>query len=107
MAGDALTGVQSAIHAVAGGKRTALAVDAWLRGTDLAFLEQELATYSALPYLKQLKREPTTWVPWARGWPSATRCGSRWARAPTRPLARPCPRRPRPSGSPAWTKRSS
>jgi pyruvate ferredoxin oxidoreductase beta subunit len=53
-AGDALTGPQSAIHAVAGGKRTALAVDAWLRGTDLDSLEQELATYSALPYMKQL-----------------------------------------------------
>jgi pyruvate ferredoxin oxidoreductase beta subunit len=53
-AGDALTGVQSAIHAVAGGKRTALAVDAWLRGQDLSFLEQELASYAALPYPKQL-----------------------------------------------------
>ena len=53
-AGDALTGVQSAIHAVAGGKRTALAVDAWLRGTDLGRLEQELATYASLPYMKQL-----------------------------------------------------
>jgi pyruvate ferredoxin oxidoreductase beta subunit len=55
-AGDALAGMQSAIHAMAGGKRTALAVDAWLRGTDLAVLEQALATYSALPYMKQLKQ---------------------------------------------------
>ncbi len=56
VAGDALTGIQSAIHAIAGGKRTALAVDAWLRGTDLSTLEQELATFSSLPYLKQLKQ---------------------------------------------------
>ena len=31
-AGDATTGARSVIHAAAGGKRTALAVDAWLRG---------------------------------------------------------------------------
>ena len=38
-AGDAITGSQSVIHAVAGGKRSALAVDAWLRGEDLEELE--------------------------------------------------------------------
>jgi len=56
VAGDALAGIHSAIHAVAGGKHTALAVDAWLRGTDLSSLEQELATFSSLPYLKQLEQ---------------------------------------------------
>ena len=57
-AGDALTGAQSVIHAVAGGKRSALAVDAWLRGTDLEELEEKLAVYNGLPYLEQLKAEP-------------------------------------------------
>ena len=45
------------IHAVAGGKRSALAVDAWLRGADLAELEEKLAVYNGLPYLEQLKDE--------------------------------------------------
>jgi pyruvate ferredoxin oxidoreductase beta subunit len=55
-AGDALGGAKSAIHAVASGKRAALAVDARLRGEDLATLEQMLADYSRLPYLEQLER---------------------------------------------------
>ncbi len=54
-AGDAVTGAVSVIHTVAAGKRTALAVDAWLRGLDLVKLEQEIAAYDALPYLEQLK----------------------------------------------------
>ena len=54
-AGDAAAGVQSVIHAVAGGKRTALAVDAWLHGHDLDVLEQQLAAFDGLPYLDQLK----------------------------------------------------
>ena len=53
-AGDAITGAQSVIHAVAGGKRSALAVDAWLGGEDLDELET-LAVYDGLPYLDQLK----------------------------------------------------
>ncbi len=59
-AGDAVAGAGrgSAIHAVAAGKRTALAIDAWLRGADLACLEEELTAHSALPYLEQLKVEP-------------------------------------------------
>ena len=56
-AGDALTGSRSVIHAVAGGKRSALAVDAWLRGEDLEQLEEQLAVYNGLPYLDQLKDE--------------------------------------------------
>lgn len=54
--GDAGTSTEedSTIHAVARGKRTALAVDAWLRGEDLPGLEQRLAAYSSLPYLAQL-----------------------------------------------------
>ena len=56
-AGDAITGSQSVIHAVAGGKRSALAVDAWLRGEDLEELEERLAVYNGLPYLDQLKDE--------------------------------------------------
>ena len=56
-AGDALGDPKSVIHSVAGGKRTALAVDAWLRGADLAKLEEELASHSALPYLEQLETE--------------------------------------------------
>ncbi len=48
------SGSRSAIHAVAGGKRVALAVDAWLRGEDLAELEKRLAAYADLPYLEQL-----------------------------------------------------
>ena len=56
-AGDAITGSQSAIHAVAGGKRSALAVDAWLRGEDLEQLEERLAVFNGLPYLDQLKDE--------------------------------------------------
>jgi len=54
-AGDAITGAQSVIHAVAGGKRSALAVDAWLQGEDLEELEEKLAVYNGLPYLDQLK----------------------------------------------------
>jgi len=54
-AGDAVAGAQSVIHAVAAGKRTALAVDAWLRGEDLAALEKRLSSYTALTYLEQLK----------------------------------------------------
>jgi pyruvate ferredoxin oxidoreductase beta subunit len=57
-AGDVVTGWTSAIHAVAGGKRTALAVDAWLSGIDLDKLEAAVAAYDALPYLEQLDREP-------------------------------------------------
>ena len=56
-AGDAVAGAQSVIHAVAGGKRAALAVDAWLRGEDLDRLEHDLAEYEALPYLEQLEDE--------------------------------------------------
>ena len=56
-AGDAVTGSQSVIHAVAGGKRTALAVDAWLGGEDLEEIEERLAVYAGLPYLDQLKDE--------------------------------------------------
>ncbi len=57
VAGDALGGAKSAIHAVASGKRAALAVDAWLRGEDLATLEQMLADHARLPYLEQLKQD--------------------------------------------------
>ena len=56
VAGDALGGSRSIIHAVASGKRAALAIDAWLRGEDLAALEEGLAAYSRLPYLEQLKQ---------------------------------------------------
>jgi pyruvate ferredoxin oxidoreductase beta subunit len=56
VAGDAAGGIKSAIHAVAGGKRAALAVDAWLRGEDLVTLEQELTHYSRLTYPEQLKQ---------------------------------------------------
>jgi pyruvate ferredoxin oxidoreductase beta subunit len=56
VAGDALGGPSSVIHAVAGGKRAALAIDAWLRGEDLAALEEGLAAYSDLSYLEQLKQ---------------------------------------------------
>ncbi len=52
--GDAVTAAKSAIHAVAGGKRAALAMDAWLRGDDLEKLEGELAVYAGMPYLRQL-----------------------------------------------------
>ncbi len=54
-AGDATTGARSVIHAVAGGKRTALAVDAWLCGRDLPELEERLVAFGELPYLDQLK----------------------------------------------------
>lgn len=54
-AGDAVAGAQSVIHAVAAGKRTALAVDAWLRGEDLVALEKRLSSYAGLPYLEQLR----------------------------------------------------
>ena len=53
-----ISGESSAIHAVAGGKRTALAVDAWLRGVDLDKLEKAVAAFDALPYLEQLDDEP-------------------------------------------------
>ena len=56
VAGDALGGPRSVIHAVAGGKRAALAIDAWLHGEDLAALEERLAAYSHLPYLEQLRQ---------------------------------------------------
>jgi pyruvate ferredoxin oxidoreductase beta subunit len=56
-AGDAAEGATSVIHAVASGKRTALAVDAWLGGIDLDKLEQAIAAYDALPYLDQLDKE--------------------------------------------------
>ncbi len=56
-AGDAITGPMSVIHAVAGGKRSALAADAWLRDADLAELEEKLAVFNGLPYLDQLKDE--------------------------------------------------
>jgi pyruvate/2-oxoacid:ferredoxin oxidoreductase beta subunit/NADPH-dependent glutamate synthase beta subunit-like oxidoreductase/ferredoxin len=45
---------RSAIHAVADGKRVALAVDAWLGGESLGELEERLAAYADLPYLEQL-----------------------------------------------------
>lgn len=48
--------IDSAIHAVAAGKRTALAVDAWLRGGDLVELERRLAELRRLPYLEQLAK---------------------------------------------------
>jgi pyruvate ferredoxin oxidoreductase beta subunit len=53
--GDAVTGAKSAIHAIAGGKRAALAIDAWLGGANLEELERKLALYAGLPYLQQLK----------------------------------------------------
>jgi len=56
-AGDLITGERSVIHAIAGGKRAALAVDAWLRGLDLEKLEEVVAAYDALPYLQQLDDE--------------------------------------------------
>ena len=56
-AGDAVERTASVIHAVAGGKRVALAIDAWLRGEDLDELEARLAAYRELPYLRQLKAE--------------------------------------------------
>ena len=56
-AGDAVARSQSVIHAVASGKRTALAIDAWLRGADLEELEARLTLHSSLPYLEQLKAE--------------------------------------------------
>jgi formate dehydrogenase major subunit len=55
--GDAVARSQSVIHAVASGKRTALSIDAWLRGEDLEELEARLTLYSSLPYLDQLKAE--------------------------------------------------
>jgi pyruvate/2-oxoacid:ferredoxin oxidoreductase beta subunit/NADPH-dependent glutamate synthase beta subunit-like oxidoreductase len=57
VAGDVLGGVRSVIHAVAGGKRAALAVDAWLRGADLIALEESLVAHARLPYLEQLHQE--------------------------------------------------
>ncbi len=45
---------RSAIHAVADGKRVALAVDAWLGGEVLDELEKTLAAYAESPYLEQL-----------------------------------------------------
>jgi formate dehydrogenase major subunit len=53
-AGDAVTGAKSAIHSVAGGKRAALAITAFLNGVDLEEVEAKLALYSSLPYLDQL-----------------------------------------------------
>jgi formate dehydrogenase major subunit len=61
--GDAVTGAKSAIHAMAGGKRAALAIDAWLRGEDLGTLESTLAVYAGQPYLEQLKdRDKLGWL---------------------------------------------
>ena len=57
-AGDLVSGEVSFIHAIAGGKRAALAVDAWLRGIDLEKLEAAVAAFDALPYLQQLDGEP-------------------------------------------------
>ena len=57
-AGDAVTGAKSAIHALAGGKRAAFSIDAWLRGVDLPELEAKLALYAGLPYLEQLADAP-------------------------------------------------
>ena len=54
---NVVTGAQSAIHGVAAGKCVGLAVDAWLRGQDLAALEKRLDAYAALPYLDQLKQK--------------------------------------------------
>ena len=54
-AGDAVSGPTDAIFAVAGSKRAALAIDAWLGGVDLPALENELALYAALPYLDQVR----------------------------------------------------
>ena len=54
-AGDAVTGAKSAIHAIAGGKRAALGIDAFLRSEDLEQVEGKLALYSGLPYLDQLR----------------------------------------------------
>lgn len=54
-AGEAAGEARSVIHAVASGKRTALAVDAWLGGEDLDALEKTLATYRSLPYMQQLR----------------------------------------------------
>ena len=54
-AGDDVTGPTDAVFAVAGAKRAALAIDAWLAGEDLARLEGELALYAALPYLDQVR----------------------------------------------------
>ena len=51
--GDAVSASKSAIHAVAAGKRAALAIDAWLGGDDLDALEADLALYAGLPYLEQ------------------------------------------------------
>ncbi len=56
-AGDAIARSRSVIHAVATGKRAALAVDAWLRGEDLGELEEQLADFASLPYLEQLDAE--------------------------------------------------
>ncbi len=97
-AGDAVTGSQSVIHAVAGGKRTALAIDAWLRGEDLAELEGKLAVFNGLPYLDQLTDDE----------PKLGELGQRLAErtpgvaqdgrdAPNSRLAPPCPRSARSS----------
>jgi pyruvate ferredoxin oxidoreductase beta subunit len=62
VAAEDIAGSRSAIHAVAAGKRAALAADAWLRGQDLAALEKDMATYAALPYLDQLQKGPSLGV---------------------------------------------
>ena len=105
-AGDAVTGSQSVIHAVAGGKRTALAVDAWLRGEDLEELEERLAVYAGSARTSTSSRTRNSSASSARVWPSAPRCGSRWARAPSPRLAPPCPRSASRSASPPPTSRS-
>ena len=57
-AGEAAEEAPSVIHAIAGGKRTALSVDAWLQGQDLPALEKSLVEFEALPYLRQLEEAP-------------------------------------------------
>ena len=106
VAGDALGGARSVIHAVASGKRAALAVDAWLRGEDLAALEEGLAAYASAFRISSSSSRPRAWVASRPGWPSVIRSGSRWARAPSRRLAPRCRRHPSPNGWPAWTSKS-
>ena len=105
-AGDAVTGAQSVIHAVASGKRTALAVDAWLRGDDLATLEEELAAYAGLPYLEQLKDARRARRRSAGVWPSAPRVAQDGRAAPSPRLAPRCPRSASSSASRPRTSRS-
>jgi pyruvate ferredoxin oxidoreductase beta subunit len=50
----------ASIYAIASGKRTALAIDAWLDGEDLDQLERNVAAYMQLPYLEQLAQSGKT-----------------------------------------------